>query len=205
MAELTFEDLLNPPLARWPARGDRLLAESIDWNDGVSFPNNEWLRHVYIWDGYMKAADRLIVASAGDRLEQETMLFPILANYRHAVELGLKWLLVRYGPTLGVDEQAIEDAKHDLWRLWQLIRPIIQTGNPEEDASVAAVELVVKDLHDLDPSAMSLRYWVNKNGEAFALPEGRYDLERTRDVMKGVANFLDGVDGWLDALASAQP
>lgn len=205
MTKPNFEDLINPPPQRWPTRGDRLLTASANWTSGVRFPNDEWLRHIYIMDGFMMAGDKLIEA-AEDRIERETLLFAVLYNYRHAVELGLKWLLVQYGSLADITLDDVEEAKHDLWRLWRLCRRLIELGATEGDQpGIAAVELVVKDLHDLDPSAMALRYWHDKNREAFRLPDGRYDLDRTRDVMKGIANFFSGVDGQLSALADAQP
>lgn len=82
---------------RWPRKGDRLLLESDDWDLGVDFSRDEISRHVHIWSGYMSAGEALIDACKADPHERNFLIYPILFNYRHGIELAMKWVIARYG------------------------------------------------------------------------------------------------------------
>lgn len=201
-----FLDLLTPTAARWPKKGDRLLLPAKNWEKGASFPDNELARHVYIWDGYMSAGQLLVDMSVGSRPDRQVLIYPILYNYRHGLELAMKWVIERYGRYANVEIEPNRD--HDLWKLWRMCRAIIEdVGGPteEEVPALDAVELLVKDFHELDRSSLAFRYHSDKNGMVISLPEGVVDVDNIRDVMNGVSNFFNGVDGQLDANSSAAP
>jgi hypothetical protein len=191
---------MNKQDSRWPKKGDRLLRNSEDWDRGIDFSNDEVSRHVYIWSGYMTAGAALIEACEQDSYERHFLIYPILFNYRHGIELAMKWIILRYGRYSSVEIGEIEH--HNMWQLWDLCKKIIiEVGS--EDESIAVVEQVIKDFHDLDKSALAFRYSRNKKGAIIALPDGMIDLQNIRDVMDGASNFFDGVDGELDAHSSA--
>ena len=180
---------------RWPKKGDRLMHESQDWNRGVDFSRDGISRHVFIWNGYMKAGELLIEACEEHNYERHSLIYPILFNYRHGIELAMKWVITQYGRYSTVQISIIEH--HNLWKLWQICKQIIiEVGSESEDISY--VEQVIKDLHHLDNSAQAFRYSRDKNGDLFTLPDGMVDLQNIRAVMEGVSHFFDGVDGQLD-------
>lgn len=180
---------------RLPEKGDRLMHESQDWNRGVDFSRDRISRHVSIWDGYMKAGGLLIETCEEYSYEQDSLIYPILFNYRHGIELAIKWVIVQYGRYSAVQIDKIEH--HNLWKLWQICKQIIiEVGSESED--ISHVEQVIKDFHDSDISGMAFRYPNNKNGALFTLPDGMVDLRNIRDVMEGVSHFFDGVDGQLN-------
>jgi hypothetical protein len=197
----SFMDILNLAQEyRWPKKGDRLLRDSDDWDRGVEFSNDEIARHVHIWSGYMGAGAALIEASEEDRNERHFLIYPILFNYRHGIELAMKWVIAQYGHYSTVEIGDIDH--HNLLKLWELCKQIIiEVGSEHE--SIAFVELLIKDFHDLDKSALAFRYSRNKNGALIALPDGMIDLQNIREVMEGVSHFFDGVDGQLDHNAGA--
>ena len=127
------------------------------------------------------------------------MIYPILFVYRHAIELAMKWILTMYG-----GYGANDIAHHDLWQLWKLCREVIDTAG-DGNGSSDTVEPIIKEMHDLDKSALAFRYGIDKNNNPPKLPEGLYDLENIRDVMTGVGHFFDGTDGMLSDLAGAGP
>jgi hypothetical protein len=190
-----FADILNQA-CRWPKQGDRLLRRPGDWDRGVKFPKDEISRHVFIWKGFMSAAATLIDASEGDRAERQILIFPILFNYRHAIELAMKWIIVMYSRGTGVEVGDTEH--HDLWELWKICRQIINPSGENEEA-LKAVEQVIKDFHDLDKAGLKFRYSRDKRGALISLPDELIDLEHIRDVMEAVGNFFDGVDAQLSA------
>jgi hypothetical protein len=196
-----YEDILTMSY-RWPTKGDRLLRKSDDWDEGIEFSNDVISRHVYIWSGYMRAASMLVDASKGDRPERAILIYPILFNYRHAIELAMKWVITMYGPHSRIQIADIEH--HDLWQLWKTCRDVI-VDISGDDATVPFVEQVIKDLHDIDKAAQAFRYSRDRNGVLIALPKGLIDLEHIQDVMEAIGHFFDGVDGQLSDLVSAAP
>ena len=197
----SYMDILNlAQKYRWPKKGDRLLRDSEDWDRGVEFANDEISRHVFIWSGYMGAGAALIDACEEHSHERHFLIYPILFNYRHGIELAMKWIIVQYGRYSTVKIGEIEH--HDLWQLWELCKQIIIEVGYESE-SIADIEQVIKDFHDLDKSALAFRYSRDKTGALIALPDGMIDLQNIRDVMEGVSHYFDGVDGQLDHNAGA--
>jgi hypothetical protein len=150
----------------------------------------------------MSAAAALIDASEDDRPERQVLIYPILFNYRHAVELAMKWIIVMYGRCSSAEIGGIEH--HDLWQLWKICRQIITEVGADVEA-IPVVEQVIKDFHDLDRTALAFHYSQDRKGALIALPDGLINLENIRDVMEAVGNFFDGAVGQLDAHSSAAP
>jgi len=150
----------------------------------------------------MNAGALLIKACQDDdQHERYSLIYPILFNYRHALELAMKWIIARYGHYSSVKIGNIQH--HNLWQLWKVCRKIIGSDDNGDNEAVSAVEQVIKDFHDLDKQAFAFRYSRDKNGALIALPERMIDLENIRDVMEAVDNFFTGADGQLDAYAGA--
>ena len=181
---------------RWPKKGDRLLRKCQDSGRGGKFSSDVTSRHVHIWDGHMKAGAILINASEEDRDERHSLIYPSLSNYRHAIELAMKWIIKTYGSYSTVQIDDFEH--HDLWKLWCLCKEIIVEVGPDGSA-IPVVEQIIKEFHDLDSSGQTFRYSSPKAGTPAPLPDYQIDLPNIRDVMEGVASFFDGVDGQLDS------
>jgi hypothetical protein len=195
----SFAGLLDQPY-RWPKKGDRLLRKTNDRNTGVGFSNDAVSRHVHIWDGYMSAGEALVEDCRRNPQERHFLVYPILFVYRHAIELAMKWILMMYG-----GYSANDIAHHDLRQLRKLCREVIDAADCSDGSSTDTVEKIIKNMHDLDKSALAFRYGANKNNKPSKLPEGLYDPENIRDVMSGVGHFFDGTDGMLSDLAGAGP
>lgn len=133
--------------------------------------------------------------------ERHFVIYPILFNYRHGLELALKWIIVVYGGSgiHGINEN------HDLWSLWKKCRTIIERYGSNNGEDTEAVEQVIKDFHDLDKSGTTFRYGWGKDGKVVELPDHMIDLQNIRDVMEGVSGYFIGLDGMLDDLMSAGP
>jgi hypothetical protein len=197
---MNFSDILERKF-RWPKLGDRLLKASP--HKGADFSGDAWSRHVFIWSGYMQAADILVRQTRDPH--QHVLIYPILFMYRHGLELAMKWIIEQYGRFVGIyiEEQ---ERNHALWALWLKTKDVIEklgSGGGDDDEALKVVERIVKDFHDLDKANIAFRYPTNKNGEIINLPKSSIDLENIRDVMEGVDGFFSGVDGQLDANASA--
>ncbi|MCT8971688.1 hypothetical protein [Microbaculum marinisediminis] len=197
-----FEDILKQEYRR-PKKGDRLLRGSDDWTGSITFSKQPLTRHVHLWDGFLSAADGLIelCTRPGCEHERHSVIYPILFNYRHGLELAMKWTIVMYS---GQGLNGIDD-KHNLWKLWKTYRKILEKAGSADKESIQAVEQIVKDFHDLDEGGIAFRYGWSLEGKEIKLPDYPIDLADIREVMEGVAHFFDGTDGWLSDLASAEP
>jgi len=82
---------------------------------GGEFSNNPTIRHAYIWHGNMRTAEVLIDASKEDPYERSILIYPILFNYRHAIELAMKWIIKIFGHYSAVQPEDLEH--HNLWKL----------------------------------------------------------------------------------------
>lgn len=187
-----FEDLLNLEY-RWPKKGDRLLRRSGDWNHGISFSKQPISRHAHLWHGYMSAGAGLVELCTQDGYEHERhfVIYPILFNYRHGLELAMKWVVLMYSGHGRMND-------HDLWKLWKRCRAICEQYEDNDREAIGVVERIVNEFHSLDKAGITFRYGWTKNGKAIKLPEHMVDLENIRDVMEGVAGYFCGLDGWLD-------
>lgn len=194
-----MEDDIN---YRWPKYGDRPFAGGSDWERDGGFTNIRTHRHLHMWDGNMKAGEVLADACMKEKFLGHELIYPILGNYRHALELAMKWFIWRYGSYSNQNTEGFEH--HNLWKLWVLFRRIVEDFDSGDQDAMNAVEQVIRDFHDADKSGQTFRYPYSKQGNVAKFPENvRLDLMHLKDVMKGVSHFFDGVDGYLDHMVSS--
>ena len=188
----------HPPKLSWLKQGDRLLPASDDWDKAVTFSPHGFDRFVHIWSGYVRAGDALVDAAERQSVDRHFLVYPILFNYRHGLELAIKWIIEQYGAYVEVHLDA-NDRNHDLWNLWKLCKQVLIEIGGERIGSegLAAVEQIVKDFHDIDKSGVAFRYSRNKDGATIQLPKTPVDLLHIQQVMEGVDNFFTGADGVL--------
>ena len=132
--------------------------------------------------------------------ERHFVIYPILFNYRHGLELAMKWTIAIYGTREidGIDQIGKND-RHNLLKLWKLCVKIRKRFGANDDDATRAVERIVKEFHDLDKAGITFRYGWSTDGKAIEMPSRVIDLENVRDVMDGVAGYFRGMDGWLSA------
>ena len=150
----------------------------------------------------MAAGNLLIQACEENNHDGDLLVYPILFNYRHAIELALKWVIathVKYS-SLQIGKDKHKD--HDLFDLWESCKKIIIESGTESD-DISYVEQVIKDFHDWDKLAQAFRYPTDKNDIMIMLPDKKIDLRNVREVMEGLATFFKGIDGRLAAHISA--
>jgi hypothetical protein len=188
----------------WPRDGDRLLRNSADWRSSVTFSDQALSRHAQIWSGYMSAGSALIDSRARDPSRGNELIYPILFCYRHGLEMAMKWIVSRYGRFTGVPDPARD---HDLWQLWNSCKRVLVGigGSGSDERAAEIVESLIKELHDLDRSALSFRYSLDKRGTLIPLPDVSIDLANLRDVMGGLSRFFEGADVMLGEYTSAAP
>jgi hypothetical protein len=193
------DDLLNPKY-RWPKDTDRLFVTPASLEHAAETTRDAFSRDVFMGSGYMHAGAILVEQCRQEPDRAYELVYPILYNYRHALELEIKWVLNTYGRFAAIREFELN---HNLAQLWQVCRQVIEeVGGPGSQETLDIVERIVLEFHRLDPSSFAFRYSTDKKGKPIPLPPV-IDLQNIRDVMEGVENFFQGVDGQLDYNSSA--
>ena len=199
---MDFEAILSRPF-RWPKAGDKLFTTSPRWDGNALLEPHARSRLVLMMSGYKRGADLMVERSAEHRYDRDTLVFPILFNYRQYIELSLKYLVATYGRTVGVE--AVWNS-HDLTRLWTTFLEVLDGyGDRDSDGSDGIVGEIVAEFAKVDPKSSSYRYPVDMKGQPIELAHDRLDLSALADVMQAVDGYFNGCDGYLDHLEQAGP
>jgi hypothetical protein len=152
---------------------------------------------------------------------RETFLFyPIVFLYRHHVELMLKKLILAFDDA-GVRRitqaeqlskpalKSLEQGKkaHSLQWLWDWLRPLVQAlgNNVVSTEEVVGINSYIRQLNGVDPDSVKFRYTAGiqeakaKLGKVQKLG-AEVDIRAFAEAMERLANFLDGLDSYVDSL-----
>jgi hypothetical protein len=137
---------------------------------------------------YRKAAARL----AGDSPDGGTWEMPIICLYRHAVELVIKAILIRFGPGVGVCPRCVLQRSHGLKDQLEDLMAVADRFDLELSPQLAEL---IEVWDNEDPMGMKARYPVSKKGKPNELENAKaFDLEAA------VADF----ESVLDELTNLQ-
>ncbi|HEX6681081.1 MAG TPA: hypothetical protein VF063_10580 [Gaiellaceae bacterium] len=174
----------------WPIEGDDPLALDDDWrlNAAVNWDRGEpWFP---IARGFRLIADGAVARLEEKRAHVDFLVYPILANYRHYIEVSLKGL-IRDARRL-LDEQGTAPHGHNLLNLWNTARPLLLRIAPEAKADLDNVGATIERFSRVAPTAEAGRYPVDTEGNA-PIPEEitLINLGRMRDVVGRLDGFFD--------------
>jgi len=188
---------------RWPTKGDKPFAEAAEPLDNALIAEDDFTRLVLMTSGYKKAGDLMVAHAMTNSADRDFLVFPILFNYRHFIELSLKYQLATYGPT--VDISPIWNT-HDLHPLWSSFLDMLERyGTPDPDEADPVVGEIVIEFAKIDPHSYSYRYPVDRKGSPIAVIQTALDLANLASVVEAVENYFTGCDGYLDHICSASP
>ena len=197
----SIEEILSSDF-RWPRRGDHAFVTSGDPMEDANIDESIHSRLVLMTDGYKRAGDLLVKAAGEDGLARDTLVFPIVFNYRHFLEISLKYLLATYGPAVDV---APNWRSHDLKTLWNLFLEMLdEYGSTNSDQADSIVGEIVLEFAKIDPQSFAYRYPVDKNGRPLPVAQSHLHLPTLADVMEGVSGYFNGCDGYFDSLLGAR-
>lgn len=202
MSEESFESILNRPF-RWPRESDRPFTRSVDPRGNAYIDRFGHGRTVLMMTGYKNAADLLVRQSTQSGFDRDTLVYPIVFNYRQFIELSLKYLIATYGRTVGIDANW---KTHDLSVLWSTFAQTLERyGHDDPDQTDPVVARIVGEFAKVDPGSFSYRYPVDRQGNPIPLAHEELDLAQLADVMNGLDGYFTGCDGYLDHLQGAGP
>ncbi|MCB1650330.1 MAG: hypothetical protein KDI25_12400 [Pseudomonadales bacterium] len=198
----SFEDILNAEF-RWPSKGDKPFVVSDDPFDNANIADDGFTRLVLMMKGYKEAADLMVERSAEDRSIRDTLVFPVIFNYRQFLELSLKYQLAVYGPPVDIQPNW---TTHDLAALWsEFLAMLEHYGTEDPDEADPVVGEIILEFAKIDPASYSYRYPVDRKGNPVPVAYSDLHLPTLADVMRAVDGYFTGCDGYLDSLVSASP
>ena len=196
----SFEEILDSEF-RWPTQGDKAFVASANSSENANIDESGHSRLVLMTDGYKKAGDLMVEAAGHDKLARDTLVFPIIFNYRHFLEISLKYLLATYGPAVGI---APNWRSHDLATLWgSVLEMLDRYGTADPDEADPVVGAIILEFAKIDPNSYAHRYPVDRQGRLLPVAQGDLHLPTLADVMNGVSGYFDGCDAYLDNLQRA--
>jgi hypothetical protein len=152
--------------------------------------------HLYAF-GYKHAAD-LLVKRSPKRPEDDELLYPIIALYRHFVEMRLKSCIAACS-SLG--EEPIPLAlldNHSLSKLWEQMKTNLKHLGPEVlGLTLVGVEKLILEVGNLDSNAQSARYPFDKKGPTLT-EQYSINIVHFKNIIEKLEAFFDVIEGAVD-------
>ena len=198
--ELSLSDLGGFEI-HWPKLGDKLIKPAEHWSGDTAVATDSRTRFVLMVDGYRKAADCVVENALANQYDRNFLVYPIIFNYRHFLELSLKYIISTYGQSAGIGPLW---KTHNLENLRQAFRETLRGfGVDLKTDEHKAVNRIIVEYAKVDPGSFAFRYPINTSGDPIELDFEHVDLANLKSVMAGLATYFDGCDGYLDSLISA--
>lgn len=185
---------------RWPKQGDAPFIQAANPLKNANIADG-FARLVFMVEGYKKAGDLMIEAAEKDPSERDWLVFPILFNYRHFLELSLKYQLATYGPTVGIEPNWNCHRLEVLWCAFDNMLKRYGTDDPDDVDPV--VREIILEFAKIDPRSYSYRYPVDRKGEPLPVERETLHLPTLADVINAVSGYFNGCDGYLSSLKDA--
>lgn len=128
---LTFEEISEAEFS-WPVEGDQAFVGHENGLNDALMANDVHSRLVLMTDGYKKAADLMVETTEDDDSTRDFLVYPIIFNYRHYLELSLKYHLATFGGRVGANANW---NTHNLETLSQAFMNMLEkygTNDPDE-------------------------------------------------------------------------
>jgi len=166
-----------------PNSKDVLFKEEEHPNYGawLKKPSNKFFLYS---EGYKEAGNKLWDICTEERFYANTLIYPMVFNYRQFLELRLKELIIM-GYNYLDKEQDFSD-EHSLLKLWNTYRnEIISEIEKIDDQLLNNVERLISQFNSEDPKSMSFRYPVTK------APNRQESLSRKTIDLYNFKNVID--------------
>ena len=155
--------------------------------------------HQYLPDGYREAARILVEAIVhGTRHTLDTLVYPIVFNYRQYLELRLKEIVL-HGRQLS-DGLAMRDGTHSLSRSFNQLKEVLADEPDLPPApDLELVEHVVREFETLDPRSLAFRYATDGDQGARSLSHNieHINVRHFAEMMEGAAAVLEDISTYI--------
>lgn len=151
--------------------------------------------------GYRRAAKLLSEYVCNECRDQDLLVYPIVHNYRHHVELTLKHLIA-VGSYLSHREitpqiRRLLRRSHSLKQLWGTLKPILLADTAvrwqPENADIEGVESYIQQLSAADEGSYCFRYATDTDGNPSLPGMTHLNVYVFANHMEQLAEYLDTV------------
>lgn len=173
----------------WPSDKRSIHGEGSDWRQTASLGWSRGDAYMRI-RGFRMAAELLAEHVREHRSDQDALIFPFLYNWRQHIELVLKLLIVKAEALHDIDGET--PSGHNLDSLWRRCRQAVEPKGSKHELD--NVELVIGELHAMDPRGDAFRYARSRTGDPNLHAVERLSFAEISTTLAGVANFLEAAD-----------
>jgi hypothetical protein len=196
MSELEEDRELSPP-----RKGDVLIGQGNEHPMATACLNFSTPEYAYR-QGYRRAAKLVAEYVCTQCRDQDLLVYPIVHNYRHHVELTLKHLIALGSylcdRVVAPQVRVLLRKSHGLEQLWGELKPILYAAGKvaswkPEDVDIDGVESYIHQLSAADRGSYSFRYPTDTKGEP-SLPGMAYlNIYVFANHMEQLAEYLDTI------------
>lgn len=148
--------------------------------------------------GFFQAAAVLIEHLRQHPFEVDSLIYPIVQNSRHAIELSLKYLV---GILSTIAEQNVEVAHtHKISDNWEKVQKLILHLDLAKEEDLQSVTDVLRDFIQLDPKGEAFRYPTSKHGDLYLKGTSHINVDIFADRISVAATFLSNFCFYADHL-----
>jgi hypothetical protein len=174
-----------------PKATDQLFKEESNFETGawIKTPADKFFLYS---EGYKKAAETLYKLCEESSYHNNSIVYPLIFNYRQYCELRLKELIIMGYKYL--DQPKDFKDEHHLSNLWNVYRNEI-LKNVENSIDINAldnVERIINQFNNKDPKSMSFRYPVTKGPiRTESVTMNSIDLKNFKEIMDKLVYFFE--------------
>jgi hypothetical protein len=154
--------------------------------------------------GYFESGQAIINSAINGEVTVDLVVYPIIYNYRHAIELGLKHL-AEVLPPLWNEKKISYKPTHKLVDVWRLIVPYLKRDPSfDQGGAIAFVDKVIKDIVQFDSDAEVFRFPANRGGKFYLQDSAHINLLISGNILKKVREVFEYWFGKVNDIIDAQ-
>jgi hypothetical protein len=173
-----------------PNSTDKIFKEETNSKHGAWLQNPANKFFLYS-EGYKEAGNRLYDFCIEKPFYWNTVIYPLVFNYRQFIELRLKELIIMGYKYLDQNKDFADE--HSLTSLWNTYRNEILLELEEiEKETLDSVEKIINEFNSEDPKSMSFRYPVRRAPDRKpSINRETIDIKNFKVVIEKVIYFFD--------------
>jgi hypothetical protein len=117
----------------WPGKGDKLFDDNVDYHDITAiiwplfpFDENGWYNYAFGYEISTKLLLDCIVDEGNQSHFKDSLIYPLLFNFFHYLELALKTIIINHSGLLPNPGEVTIQENHEIKVLWKDARKIIE-------------------------------------------------------------------------------
>jgi hypothetical protein len=159
--------------------------------------------------GYWEAGDILVdTAINQNNPQKDRLFFPICYNYRHFIELFLKYLILKAEELYSLLEtNDMQNKKHEALLSYSvnnthnihiLLNMLINVLECISDDKFSRdIKISILEYHNMDKNGQKFRYSRSKNDKVHFEIQEVFDLEKIKKAVTKIGYYLMGIDMYL--------